>query len=155
MGRLKVYRALAAPFRVARLTFNKKEPAVSSYRPEGHYTNCIADKEDFISHITGIKRHGVRSLTFRNMPANPEWIKPKWRKKSGVKCPRCKLEIVACLHNHHIEPGIFCGAPHIFCNCIRLSPSRLPNLQFFTDNWDIVLHAVDYAKATAIRRVQS
>jgi hypothetical protein len=35
MGRLRVYRASATPFRVAKY---KKEPAVSSYRPEEDYT---------------------------------------------------------------------------------------------------------------------
>jgi hypothetical protein len=35
------------------------------------------------------------------------------------------------------------GAPYIFCESVRLHPSRLPDPAFFMDNWERVLRIAD------------
>jgi len=56
------------------------------------------------------------------------------------------------LKSHKISDLVYAAAPSIFCDCVRLEPSRLPSLSFFTDNWCVVLAALDFAVAYAASR---
>jgi hypothetical protein len=99
--------------------------------------------------ISGISGCGFRSLAWQKNNADPDWLRPKWRTKSGVICPRCQTEIQAMLKSHRIDAYIHARAPYVFCKCIRLQPSRLPSLAFFTENWGIVLEALEFFERVA------
>jgi hypothetical protein len=53
------------------------------------------------------------------------------------------------LRSHRIDAYIHARAPYVFCKCIRLGPSRLPSLEFFTANWGIVLDALSFFERAA------
>jgi hypothetical protein len=111
--------------------------------------NLPASSDDICCLISEIKGHGFTHLSFRNNPANPDWILEKWRTYTETECPRCNHRIMALLKSHRISRHTRSGAPFIFCDCIRIEPSRLPSLSFFTDNWHVALAALDYTVAFA------
>src|SRR5262245_49882250 len=104
--------------------------------------------DDIFCAIYNIKGHGFTRLSLRK-PANPDWILEKWRTHTDAECPRCHHRIMALLKSHKISDHTYAAAPSIFCDCIRLEPSRLPSVSFFTDNWQIALEALDFAVAYA------
>jgi hypothetical protein len=106
----------------------------------------LKDITAFISGISGCSFTGLMLLT---RPADPDWILPRWRTYSGIICPRCQTEIQALLKSHRIGPRTITGAPHVFCRCVRLKPSRLPSLEFFTSHWGTVLEAVAFYERVA------
>jgi len=108
--------------------------------------------DDFFCLIREIKGCGFTRLTLQNRYANPDWILPRWRTYAETECPRCHQKIAALLKSHKIGRHSFVPAPAIFCNCVRLEPSRLPSLSFFTDHWHIVLEALDFMVAYAKQR---
>jgi hypothetical protein len=112
----------------------------------GHYP------DDIFCHLSEIKGCGFTHLTFQNRNANPGWILPKWRTYAGAECPRCQIRIMALLKSHRTNHRTITGAPFIFCDCIRLEPSRLPSIAFFTDNWQTALDALDFTVAYAKKR---
>jgi hypothetical protein len=83
--------------------------------------NLPSNPDDIIIGVNGINGHGFSRLTFWTLNPNPDWILPRWR----------TTEIEALLKSHRTGPNAITGAPFIFCNCIRLEPSRLPSLSFF------------------------
>jgi hypothetical protein len=85
-----------------------------------------------------IRGCGFGRLAWQKNNSDPDWILAKWRTCSGVICPRCQTEIQALEHS---RPRI--GGPFVFCQCIRLEPSRFPSLKFFTRNWRTVLEALN------------
>lgn len=112
--------------------------------------NLPSHPEDICAFVDGIAGLGFTRLVFRNNPANPTWILPRWRTPTGKLCPQCKSEIQALLKSHHCGPHTLTGAPFVFCNCVRIEPSRLPSLKFFTLHWDKVLEAINFLEATAM-----
>jgi hypothetical protein len=109
----------------------------------GHYP------DDIFCALAEIKGHGFTRLTFQNKVANPDWILAKWRTYTEAECPRCHRKIIALVKSHRIGRMTVTGAPYVFCDCIRLNPSKLPSLSFFTDNWQTTLDALDFAVAYA------
>ena len=106
--------------------------------------NLPSNPDDIYVFIRGISGHGFRRLEWQKNNADPDWIQPRWRTQSRVSCPRCQTEIQAMLKSHQKVL-----APYVFCKCIRLRPSRLPALEFFTANWGIVLEAVSFFERVA------
>jgi hypothetical protein len=117
--------------------------------------NLPSHPEDICVSIYDIKGHGFSSLCWRNNPTDPDWIAPKWRTNSGVICPRCQTEIQALLKSHKSGYRTVTGAPYVFCKCIRLNPSRLPSLKFFTANWSIVLETASFLEQVALKLEQA
>jgi ssDNA-binding Zn-finger/Zn-ribbon topoisomerase 1 len=112
--------------------------------------NIPSDPDDICALVRDIKGRRCRFLTFQNYPANPNWIKEKWRTKTGVLCPQCGQQIQALLKNHRTRRSTITGRrPCIFCGCVRLNPSALPALQFFTANWLIVIEIYNGIVAAA------
>jgi hypothetical protein len=106
-----------------------------------------SEPDDIFCYLSEIKGHGFTRLTFQNRCATPDWILDKWRTYTGTECPRCHRKIMALLKSHRSGRNTVTGAPYIFCDCIRLQPSKLPSLSFFTDNWHVVLQALDFMVA--------
>jgi hypothetical protein len=99
--------------------------------------------------ITNIRGRGFTRLALRNKDANPDWILAKCRTYTDTDCPRCHHRIMAMLKPHKLNRYTYAAAPSIFCDCIRVQPSKLPSLSFFTGNWQIALEALDFAVAFA------
>jgi hypothetical protein len=115
-------------------------------------TSCYGfgnDSADIFCGIHSIKGRGFTRLSLRNKPANPDWILEHWRTYTDTECPRCHHRIMALLKSHKISDHTYAAAPSIFCDCVRLEPSRLSSLSFFTDNWRIALDALDFAVSFA------
>jgi hypothetical protein len=104
--------------------------------------NLPSNPADICVFMNDISGHGFRTLVWQKNQADPDWIRPQWRIPSGVTCPRCQTEIQAFLKSHQVDHYTKADAPQVFCKCIRLKPSRLPSLEFFTGNWATVLEAV-------------
>jgi hypothetical protein len=111
--------------------------------------NLPSDTEDMVVLVDGITGLGFTQLVFRNRYANPDWILPRWRQMTGMICPACKAEIAVLARSHRTGPQRVTGGPFVFCNCVRIEPSRLPSVDFFTLHWPRVLEAVSFLKATA------
>ena len=47
-------------------------------------------------------------------------------------------------------PGKVTGAPFVFCRCVRLNPSRMPSLEFFTQNCWTVLEVIGILEQVAL-----
>jgi hypothetical protein len=86
--------------------------------------------------------HGFSLLRWQKNNAALRWINPRWLTPSGVTCSRCQAEIQALLKSRGVGPQRV--RPYVFCRCIRLKPSRLPSLEFFTANWEVVLEALSF-----------
>jgi hypothetical protein len=97
---------------------------------------------DLFTTTTEIRGRGFSRLTWQTKYGDPDWILPRWRTASGITCPRCRNEIQALKHWHRIDEKTFTDGPYVFCKCVRLQPSRLPSLEFFTENWTTVLEAL-------------
>jgi len=110
---------------------------------EVHASGLPSNPADICGFIRGISGHGFRRLEWQKNNADPDWLQPGWRTPSGVICPRCQTEIQAMLRSHRLDAYTHASAPYVSCKCIRLGPSRLPSLEFFTDNWSIVLEALN------------
>jgi hypothetical protein len=110
--------------------------------------NLPSNPGDIVVWIDDIAGQGFRSLEWQKNNAYPDWAKPGWLTPSGVTCPRCQTEIQALLKSHKTRrvsgTQLVSGAPYVFCRCIRLHPSRLPRLEFFTTNWGVVLEALSF-----------
>ncbi len=113
--------------------------------------NLPSHPEDIYVSIHDIKGHGFRTLVWRNNPADPDWIEQKWQTHSGVICQNCQTEIQALLKSHKLSYNTVTGAPYVFCKCIRLNPSRLPSLEFFSANWGIVLETATFLNQVALK----
>lgn len=111
--------------------------------------NLPSNPADIIAIIDDIHGLGFRRLVWRNNPANPSWIQPRWRTRTGVICPECEAEIQALLKSHRTGAHTVTGGPFIFCNCLRLEPSRMPSLTFFTDHWSVILEAFSFLEELA------
>jgi hypothetical protein len=105
--------------------------------------------DDVVCYISEIKGHGFSYLSFGNRDVNPRWILDRWRTYTETDCPRCHHKIMALLKSHRTSHRTVTGGPYVFCDCIRLNPSRLPSVSFFTENWQIALDALDFAVAYA------
>jgi hypothetical protein len=105
--------------------------------------------EDITAFISGISGCGFTGLLLLTRPADPDWIRPHWRTPTYITCPQCGAEIQALLKSHRIDTRTITGAPHIFCRCVRLKPSKLPSLEFFTWHWGTVLEAVAFYERVA------
>lgn len=94
-----------------------------------------------------IRGHGFTSVSLFTSAneTRPHWIEPRWREATTGQCPRCGGEIEMLLKSHRTGPANLTGKPFIFCRCVRLHPSRMPDPAFFTDNWGRVLKIVDLA----------
>jgi hypothetical protein len=101
-----------------------------------------SNPQDLFAVTDKIHGRGFRRLARQKNYADPDWILPKWRTKSGVICPRCQIEIQALKYSERSRARALAGGPFVFCQCIRLWPSHLPPLAFFTKNWPAVLEAV-------------
>jgi len=138
-----------------RTTDNPYDELNKILRPWLGDTSCYGfgnDSADIFCGIHNIKGRGFTRLSLRNKPANPDWILEHWRTYTDTECPRCHHRIMALLKSHKISDLVYAAAPSIFCDCVRLEPSRLPSLSFFTDNWCVVLAALDFAVAYAASR---
>jgi hypothetical protein len=111
--------------------------------------NLPSNPSDICVFMNDIVGRGFRALVWEKNDADPDWIRPHWRRASGVTCPRCRTEIQAFLKSHRVDHSTRADAPQIFCKCIRLKPSRLPSLEFFTNNWATVLEAVSFFERVA------
>jgi hypothetical protein len=111
-----------------------------------------ANPQDIFVLVQGIKGLGFTALSFYNYPANPKWIKEQWRTKTGVVCQQCGGGIQALLKSHRTGKHTFTDRPFIFCNCVRLQPSSLPSLEFFTANWAVVIDLYNSFLAVAKER---
>jgi hypothetical protein len=54
-----------------------------------------SNPQDLFAVTDKIHGRGFRRLAWQKNYADPDWILPKWRTKSGVICPRCQIEIQA------------------------------------------------------------
>jgi hypothetical protein len=113
--------------------------------------NLPANSGDITTLVTGIKGHGFTSLQWHKEKINPPaWLRPEWRGNNGVYCSRCSEQIGVLPRSYKTGGQTVTGAPYIFCACVRLRPSRLPDPAFFTDNWDRVLRVSDLLEACAL-----
>jgi hypothetical protein len=111
--------------------------------------NLPANPEDITAFVSGISGYGFTSFLLLTRHTEPDWINPRWRTSTGITCPRCGAEIHALLKSHRIGPRTITGAPHVFCRCVRLKPSRLPSLEFFISHWETVLEALTFYERVA------
>jgi hypothetical protein len=104
-----------------------------------------AHSSDIATMITGIKGCGFSWIQWRKGPIDSSrWSYFKRRiRGTGVHCSTCGEDIWILPKSH------MTGGPYIYCICVRLNPSRLPDPSFFTGNWDTVLRVTDMLEAYA------
>jgi hypothetical protein len=136
----KVYSPVFKPF----------HDALTPWLGEVRIFNLPAHPDDIHTSILGINGQGFSSIEWRKETFNPPtWLHPKWRRDTGVCCPKCGEQIQILFKGYKTGVPAMVTGPHIFCACVRLSPSRLPDLAFFTDNWDTVLRFTDMLETRA------
>src|SRR5260221_911520 len=142
---------LFEPGKLPRKYFEAFETILNPWLGKVRLINLSNSPKDIVVWIR-VSGCGFRCLTLRNRHADPDWIRPEWKSPTGIICERCQSEIQTLLKNHRIDRDFFTGRPFIFCQCIRLGPSRLPLhlFGFFTNHWETALEALRFLEQIAI-----